>query len=211
MTFESEFEKRFGMPIDHAVIKSQKWNISKWNDEQWSSLPKFNSQTFFATFDKVFSEITNDIINKKNTTVRPQQISTYVKPEQYINKFNVLLLGGLTESANRDIGATSTTVDYIGVGTDSTAESQSQTGLISAYGSRKQFSVSGSRTVVNQTAKYGMVFTDTDLTVPVSLTEACTFTLSSGGIGHCRIQYPSFTLSTGERIVFQINELMANG
>ena len=66
MTFESEFEKRFGMPIDHAVIKSQKWNISKWNDEQWSSLPKFNSQTFFATFDKVFSEITNDIINKKN-------------------------------------------------------------------------------------------------------------------------------------------------
>jgi len=65
--------------------------------------------------------------------------------------------------------------------------------------------------VVNQTAKYGMIFDDSALAVPVTLKEACTFTAISGGVAHCRIQYPDFSMSAGERIVFQISELMANG
>ena len=210
MDFESEFQARYGFPIEHTKLSANLWNISKWSNDSWSTFAKSDNikNNILDVMEKQFSELSLDILNGKTTTEKPIQVSNNFT---YQNKFNIHVNTGLAESAKRDTGETSTTIDWIGVGTDGTAESVSQTGLGSAYGNRKQFSVDGQRKAVNQTAKYGMLFDDSDLTVPITLREACTFTASTSGICHHRISYSDFVLDTGERIVFSIYELMQNG
>jgi hypothetical protein len=195
------FQLKYGTPIDHAKISSEKWTISRFRKDELESqgIIYGNNGNLIQVLDKIEQECNDN----PNTSLHRLQ---YEK-----DLTNILLLLGLTESAKRDTGETSTTIDWIGTGTSATAEDESQAGLISAYGSRKQFSVSGQRKVINQTAKYNMVFSDTDLTVPVNLTEGATYTLSSGGIAHARLNFPSFPLTSGEVITFQINETHQNG
>lgn len=212
LEFSEEFERRYGIPLNHVRLSATRWIVSKWSDEAFSTFPSITfgkNSNFLEVIEKQIQEASNDLLNKRNTTFQPLQIES--KLSKLIKKYNIHLQGGLTESAKRDTGETSTTIDWIGLGTDGTAELFSQTGLGSAYGSRKQFSVDGYRSTLNQTAKYGMLFTDADLTVPVTLREAVTFTASTGGIAHHRLQYTDFSMSSGQRIAFAIYELHQNG
>jgi hypothetical protein len=203
--FDFEFEKRFGIPVNHARVFGQRWLVTRWPkifDEVMGKITYGKNGNFIDKLEKLWHEVLTDFANHKNTTI---------KPIQYAIPFNILLTVGLTASAQRDTNEnTDTGISHIGVGTGGTAELESQTGLITAFGSRKSFDTSGQRKVVGQTAKYGMTFTDVDLTVPVTLKEAVTYNAVTGGTAHTRVQHPDFALLAGERISYQINELMAN-
>jgi len=185
-------------PVGHRVTKGQVWHIGKFRkDELFSQIPE-------KDYGKELDNLTQEIYFNPNNTI---------KPLQWIRKWNVLTLVGLEECAKRDTGQTTTTITHVQLGTDGTAENESQTVLGAPVGTRKQYSTQGTRIVLSgtQTAKYSMVFLDTDFTVPITLREAGQFTLVAGGIMHSRIQYPDFTLNTGEVIVTQINETLVNG
>lgn len=208
--FMKMFQARTGIPYEHANIRGDTWRLGKWNEKE-----------FYDTLGKITYGKHGNFANKLGKLIleNDENPGKTLRPIELRNPiFNILLLGGLTESAKRDTNevtgtppSATTGIDWIGVGTDGTAESQSQTGLIAAYGSRKQFSVSGQRKVTNQTANYNMLFSDSDLTVPVILKEAVLYNLSSGGTAHARVQYPDFALAAGQIITFQVKELMANG
>jgi hypothetical protein len=130
---------------------------------------------------------------------------------------NIIVTAGMNESIDRDIGASSTQLDYNSLGTSSTAESASQTDLVAedSGGSyaRKRFSTEGSRARVNQTAKYGMLWTDTDVsTTPLGIKEAgIHWHASDASKMHARVVITTFTLDPGDLFVVQINELHENG
>lgn len=164
---------------------------------------QFNPRRVIDEFEKW----QNEFFEKPATTVRPKHFDL-------IN--NVLALTGLTESAKRDTGETTTTVKFMGIGTGATAESESQTALVTELSgapyARKDLSVEGQRKVLNQTAKWGVTWDDGDVTsVPVTLKEAGLFTASTGGIMHARVRHSDFTLNSGDLYVVQLNELHANG
>ena len=205
--FKRAFAVRFGAPIEHTKISHTKWMVSKWNEDEFDS----QGITFGkgGNFIEVMEKLQDEVESNPNTTI---------KRLQHAKRFNILLLGGITESLKRDTDEVTTTppsaitgVSHIGVGTDGTAESQSQTGLISAYGARKEFDVTGQRVTINQTGKYNMVFKDTDITPPVTLREAVMYNRLTAGTGHNRMQYPDFSFTSGQVITFQTNENQVNG
>ena len=208
--FKSAFLTATAIPYDHAEIRGDLWNIAKWNEKDFHNTLGNITYGKYGNFASKLSQLHDELKRNPNTTL---------KPLQFTPRFNVLLLDGLTLSSQRDThsGAGWTLnnydngVNWIGVGTDGTAESQSQTGLISAYGSMKSFDASGQRTTINQTSTYNMLFSSTDLTTPVSLQESALYNLITGGTGHARVQFPVYALTTGNIVTFQVNELMANG
>ncbi len=191
----------------HVQIKQQNWKIATWDQSEFDSVTSIKygkDGNMIEKMDKLWLEIAEDSINQKHTTIFPKQ---------HVIEPNILLLVGLTESSKRDTNFSpqnTTGVQFIGFGTGSTAESESQTGLITAYGSRLDLDVKGQRSTVNQTSKYNVSATDADLTVPVTLKEAVLYNAVTAGVGHARIQFPDFPLTAGDRITIQINELMRN-
>lgn len=195
------FELKYGSPLEHTKLTAEDWTISKFKKEDLDSQGIILGDN--GNLIKVLEKLETECNSNPNTTIPRLQY----EPKLH----NILLLAGLTLSAQRDTAESSTSVTHIGVGTDSTAEAESQTGLITASGARKSFTSSGQRKVVNQTAKFNMVFSDSDLSVPLSITEGATFTAVTSGTCHCRLNFPSFSLTTGEVITFQINETHQNG
>ena len=193
-------------PVGHRVTKGQVWHIGKFNQQELlPQLPKpggsqINQDWYSHKMEKLIQEI----------YFRP---FTTIKPSKWVRTWNVLLLVGLEEAAKRDIAQTSSSIRYIRLGTDGTAENESQTGLITGTGNWKEYAVSGARSVASgtQTAKYSMIFLDTDgYALPVTLREGSQNTLNPG-IAHSRVQFPDFLLSSGEAILTQINETLVNG
>ena len=188
--FDYEFKRRFGMPIDHAHVKGQQWLISKWDID----LPK-PGNGFISNMEKLWEE--------KGTA-----------PLSLEYNWNIITNVGLTESSRRDTQdspTTTTGITHIQTGTNGTSEDVSTTDLATPHGTRQSIDTIGERVTVNQTSKYAGVFDDNVVTPGTILNEAGLFNAVSGGIIHAYVVFTDFTLNSGERIVFQINELQQNG
>lgn len=220
--FRKLWDKKFpDLNKKHARIRGYKWTLMKFKkSEFYPSLGKLirgENGNLISKLGRLYAEIISDGINKRKTTIHPvhrlnsKHLENPIKC--IIEKNNILLLVGLEESSKRDTNnspQTTTGVKYTQWGTDGTAESESQTGVITAYGSRFDLDTHGQRKTVSQTSKYNDTADDADLTVPVTLKEAALYNQSPGGIAHVRIQFPDFNLIAGEVITAQINELMKN-
>ena len=189
---------------EHISIKHDVWTVSGWKEND----VQFKGNKIIDQVEKLQLELANDIINNKNTAPRP----TYFE-----NVDNVITLIGLTESAKRDTGEVSTTLTHNSIGTGTTAASQSDTDLQTedtggSY-ARLGYAASGQRKVASQTAKYGMLWSDSTVSAAgVVITESGVhWHVSSGSSIHARVTFTAFTLSAGDLFVTQINELHQNG
>jgi len=205
----------------HFRARCYKWTLMKFKKKEFdesTSIVYGKGGNLITTLEKLQAEIISDSINKRKTTIHPinRNTSKYARDpiKNIVEKINILLLVGLTESSQRDtrnpVPGETDGVDHLGWGTDGTAESESQTGLIAASGARQDLDVDGQRSTISQTSKFGVTADDTDLTVPVTLKEAVLFNRLTVGVAHARIQFPDFLLVAGERITAQINELHQN-
>jgi hypothetical protein len=187
----------------HVNLQTDHWILTGWKADEINFK---NSTTIVDEHEKILNEIV-ECEGKPGKTVLPTYVET-------VN--NVLTLTGLTESAKRDTGEVSTTIDYVGLGLSSTAESESHTSLQSENSggsyARRRLSTQGQRKVVNQTSKYGVLWEDSHVSaVPLSITEAGLFTAATSGIMHARVVFSTFTMSSGDLFVVQVNELHQNG
>jgi hypothetical protein len=188
----------------HIKLHKDHWGFSSWHADSIS----FNPSQIVEQTEKLLSENLNDLINGLNTTTRPKKFES-------LN--NVILLQGIKESIDRDIGVVSTDLDWCSLGTNSTAEAESQTDLQAEFTdtayARKVFSTAGSRSRVNQTMKLGMLWTGTSFdSLPVTIKEAGVhWHLSDASKCHARVVSTDFVLDSGDLFVVQINELQENG
>lgn len=199
-----DLQKLAGGVSRHVNLQTDNWIMTKWRADEVDFAK--NPTCIVDNHEKLLREILECEGNPRKT----------VLPTQVEIANNILTTAGLAESAKRDTGETSTTIDYVGVGTSSTAEAESQTSLGSedSGGSyaRRQLSVNGQRKVVNQTAKYGMLWQDSHVSaVPITLKEAGLFTAATSGIMHARVVFTDFAMSSGDLFVVQVNELHQNG
>ena len=138
----------------HISLQKDEWYVSKWRADD----VQFNPRRLNEQLEKISLERFYDYQNGTHKTAHPVQ-------EEYVD--NVLLNIGLQESIDRDIGVSSTTIDWLSLGTSATAEAVTQTDLQAeltdtAY-SRKQLSVDGSRSRASQTAVYAALWDDSSL------------------------------------------------
>jgi len=189
---------------EHISVKHDVWTLSGWREDE----VQFNRNHIIDEVEKLQLELANDIVNNKHTAPRP----TYFE-----NADNILTLIGLTESAKRDTGETSTTLTHNSIGTDSTTATESDTNLAAedtggSY-ARKAYATDGQRKVSSQTAKYGMVWDDGDISsAPLSIKESGVhWHVSDATTLHARVTFTTFSLTTGDLFVTQINELHQNG
>ena len=189
---------------EHISVKHDVWTLSGWREDE----VQFNRNHIIDEVEKLQLELANDIINNKHTAPMP----TYFE-----NADNILTLIGLTESAKRDTGETSTSLTHNSIGTDSTAATESDTNLASedtggSY-ARKAYASAGQRKVSSQTAKYGMVWDDGDISgAPLSIKESGGhWHASDASKLHARVTFTTFSLTSGDLFVTQINELHQNG
>lgn len=199
-------QKKFKRLPNHTMLKHDYWTLSGWKENDLGSY--LNGGDIIDKIEKLEHELANDLENNLNTTARPHYFTV---------QENILTLIGLTQSAKRDTGEVSTTLDWVSLGTSSTAETENDTGLAAedSGGSyaRRQLSTNGTRKVVNQTAKYGVLFSDSMISaVPKTFKEAGLHWASSGSSNiHARVTYTDFNFTAGDLFVVQINELMQNG
>lgn len=188
----------------HIKIHGDIWGLTQWKAGDAS----LNPHNVISENEKLLNELYNDLINESVTTPRP---INFEAPQ------NVILIQGMKESIDRDIEASSTGLDYSGLGSSSTAESESQTDLIAEFTdtayARLQFSVSGSRTRLNQTMKLGMLWDDTSFdATPRTIREAGVFWSLAASLNcHARVVSTDFILNAGDLFVVQTNETQANG
>jgi len=171
---------------------------------------QFKKGHIIDQIEKYRKELLTDLMYDRNTVPRP----TYV---EYAS--NVLTLIGLTESAKRDTGETSSTLSHNSLGTDATTPAEGDidltvelTGGTPTY-ARKAFSGDGQAVVINQTAKYGMIWDDGDIDVTpsVDIKESGVHNAVSGSSNiHAHVSFTTFTFDAGDLFVIQINETMAN-
>jgi len=190
----------------HTVSKSDVWTCSLWDSKDiW-----FDDRHIIDDIEKLERELHSDLTNNRNTTPRPIKFENYPK---------VITLIGLTESAKRDTDEVSSDLQYIGIGdnTGATGAAEGNTQLDSEFANtlyaRKDLAVTGQRKVINQPAKYGVLWDDTSFdTAGQTIKEAGIFWVSTGNnVMHARVITSNFTLSAGLLFVIQINELQENG
>ena len=173
--FDSEFEKRFNVPVNHARITGQKWLMSKWDID----LPK-PGKGFINRIEKMWEE--------KDT-----------KPLALAYNWNIITNAGLTESSKRDTNDSpqnTTGVEFIQTGTAGSSEDVSVTDLVTPHGTRQDIDVIGERVTVNQTSKYGAVLDDTMITPATTVNEAGLFNAVTSGVLHAYVVFPDFTLNS---------------
>ena len=186
--------------------KTDNWIMSGWKENE----VKFNKTKIIDEIEKLEFDLYNDLINEKNTCPRPIYFD---------KKDNILTLIGLTESAKRDTAEVSTSITHNSLGTSATTATESQTDLVAEVSggtptyARKAFSTDGQRKVINQTAKYGMLWDDTDIDVTpaVDIKESgLHWDVSAASKMHARVTFTTFTFDVGDLFVIQMNELQAN-
>jgi|TARA_R110002074_G_scaffold344668_1_gene515044 hypothetical protein len=188
----------------HIKINADSWGFTLWNGNDVS----FNPTNIVQENERLLLEVQNDLLNNRITTARPKKFESMD---------NVILLQGIKESIDRDIGAVSSELDYCSVGSNSTAEAESQTDLQTEFTdtayARKRFSTQGSRSRVNQTMKLGMLWDDSSFdATPRTIKEAGVHWAVTGTTKcHARVVSTDFVLDAGDLFVVQINELQENG
>lgn len=188
----------------HIKINADSWGFTLWNGNDVS----FNPTNIVQENERLLLEVQNDLLNNRITTARPKKFESMD---------NVILLQGIKESIDRDIGSVSSELDYCSVGSNSTAEAESQTDLQTEFTdtayARKRFSTVGSRSRVNQTMKLGMLWDDSSFdATPRTIKEAGVHWAVTGTTKcHARVVSTDFVLDAGDLFVVQINELQENG
>ena len=188
----------------HIKINADSWGFTLWDGKDVS----FNPTNIVDENERLLLEVQNDLLNNRITTARPKKFESMD---------NVILLQGIKESIDRDIGAVSTQLDYCSLGSNSTSEAESQTDLQAEFTdsafSRKRFSTTGTRDRVNQTMKLGMMWDDSSFdATPRTIKEAGVHWAATGsGKCHARVVSTDFVLDAGDLFVVQINELQENG
>lgn len=188
----------------HVKLNKDMWGFTLWKGDEVS----FNPTKIIEQNEKLLNENLNDLVNGLNTTTRPKKF----EPNE-----NVILIQGIKESIDRDIGVVSTVIDWCSLGNSATAESESQTDLQAEFTdtayARKVFSTVGARARVNQTMKLGMLWDESSFdSVPKTIREAGVhWHLSDALKCHARVVSTDFVLDTGDLFVVQINELQENG
>jgi hypothetical protein len=202
---QGEFLKSEAQDLSHHIkLHKDHWGFTSWH----AGSITFNPTRVVEQSEKIMKENLNDLESGLNTTVRPKKFES-------LN--NVILLQGIKESIDRDIGSVSTSLDYSSIGTSSTAEAESQTDLQTEFTdtayARKRFSTQGSRSRVNQTMKLGMLWDDTSFdSTPVTIKESGVHWALTGSLKcHARVVSTDFVLDAGDLFVVQINELQENG
>ena len=189
---------------EHLSIQSDLWTMSAFKSNEIT----FRPQYIIDEIEKYQNELLNDLYNNKVTTARPIY---------YENSYNILTTIGLTQSAKRDTGEVSTTNTHNSIGTSSTTPTEADVGLGAedSGGSyaRRAYASAGQRKVVSTTAKYGMLWQDSNVSaVPISIKESGVHWASSGSSNiHARVTFTTFSMSSGDLFVTQINELHQNG
>jgi len=197
-------EIEFAPGKDHIALQTDLWTLSAWKEDEI----QFKGTHIIDQIEKVEAELANDIYNGKQTTARPIYFE---------NAYNKLTLIGLTESAKRDTGEVATTLTHNSIGTSSTSPTESDTDLLAedSGGSyvRKAYASAGQRKVSSQTAKYGMLWDDGDVSaVPILIKESGVhWHVSNSSSMHARVTFTTFNMSSGDLFVTQINELHQNG
>lgn len=188
----------------HIKLHKDIWGMTSWN----AGTVSFNPLNIIAENEQLLRENYNDLLNGLNTTVRPKKF----EPND-----NVILIQGMKESIDRDIGIVSTKLDWNSIGSSATAESESQTDLqtefTNALYARKVFSTAGSSARVNQTMKLGMLWDSGSFnTLPTTIRESGIHWALTGTLKcHARVVSTAFVLDSGDLFVVQINELQENG
>ena len=186
--------------------KTDNWILTGWREND----VQFNKNHIIDQMEKLERDLYNDLINNKNTCPRPDYLE---------NVNNIITLIGLTESAKRDTAEVSTSISHNSLGTSATAAAESQTDLVAEVAggtptyARKSFATDGQRKVINQTAKYGMLWDDGDIDVTpaVDIKESgLHWHLSDASKMHARVTFTTFTFDAGDLFVIQMNELQAN-
>jgi hypothetical protein len=202
---QGEFLRSEAEDLSHHIkLHKDHWGFTSWN----AGSITFNPTRVVEQSEQIMNENLNDLESGLNTTVRPKKFES-------LN--NVILLQGIKESIDRDIGTVSTSLDYSSIGFSSTAEAESQTDLQSEFTdtayARKQFSTQGSRSRVNQTMKLGMLWDDTSFdSTPKTIKESGVHWAVTGTTKcHARVVSTDFVLNAGDLFVVQINELQENG
>jgi len=188
----------------HIRLCKDEWYVSLWRSEDIT----FNPRKLNEQLEKISLERLQDHINGKHTTVSP-------KKEEYVD--NVILNIALQESIDRDIGVSSTTLNWNSLGTSATAEVITQTDLVAeltdtAY-ARKQFSTAGTRGRTGQSAILAMLWDDTSLdSTPTTIREAgIHWHLSDSSKCHARAVFSDFSFDAGDTFIVRATELQQNG
>jgi hypothetical protein len=202
---QGEFLRSEAEDLSHHIkLHKDHWGFTSWH----AGSITFNPTRVVEQSEQIMKENLNDLESGLNTTVRPKKFES-------LN--NVILLQGIKESIDRDIGAVSTELNWNSLGSNSTAEAESQTDLQAEFTdtayTRKVFSTAGSRTRTNQTMKLGMLWTGTDFdALPRTIKESGVhWHLSDSSKCHARVVSTDFVLDAGDLFVVQINELQENG
>jgi hypothetical protein len=189
---------------EHVWSTTNKWTLSLWNEDT----VKLSGSRIIDQVEQLEKELADDIINNTNRAVRPKGL---------VCTDNIITNIGLTESAKRDTGEVSTTLTHNSIGTGTTTPTVSDTDLQTedtggSY-ARQAYASAGQRKVSNQTAKYGMLWNDGDVSsVPITITESGVhWNVSTGNTIHARVTFTAFSMTTGDLFVTQINELHQNG
>jgi hypothetical protein len=189
---------------EHVWSTTNKWTLSLWNEDT----VKLSGSRIIDQVEQLEKELADDIINNTNRAVRPKGL---------VCTDNIITNIGLTESAKRDTGEVSTTLTHNSIGTGTTTPTVSDTGLATedtggSY-ARQAYASAGQRKVSNQTAKYGMLWNDGDVSsVPITITESGVhWNVSTSNTIHARVTFTAFSMTTGDLFVTQINELHQNG
>lgn len=189
---------------EHVHSAVNRWTLSLWNENE----VKLSRNKIIDQVEQLEMELAGDIINGTNKAVKPKQL---------VCTDNIITNIGLTESAKRDTGETSTSLTHNSIGTGTTTPTVSDTDLATedSGGSyaRQVYSTAGQRKVSSQTAKYGMLWDDSKVSaVPISITESGVhWHLTDGSKCHARVTFTAFSMTSGDLFVTQINELQQNG
>lgn len=188
---------------EHVSLQTDLWTLSAFKEKDIT----FRPQYIIDEIEKYENELLNDLYNNKNTTVRPIY---------YNNAYNIITSIGLTQSAKRDTGEVATTNTHNSIGTSSTTATEADVSLAAedtggSY-ARRSYASLGQRKVTGSTAKYGMLWTDSAVSaVPISIKESGVHWASSGASTlHARVTFTTFSMSSGDLFVTQINELHQN-
>ena len=194
----------FSPGAEHVSLQTDLWTLSAFKENEI----KFNPTHIIDEIEKYQLELYNDLDNNKSTTAMPIYFE---------NADNILTLIGLTESAKRDTAEVATSLTHNSIGTSATTATESDVGLIAedtggSY-ARRSYASNGQRKVISQTAKYGMLWQDTQVSaVPLSIRESGVHWASTGSSTlHARVTFTTFSMTSGDLFVTQINELHQNG
>jgi len=196
-----------GILDGHIHKTTDHWTMTGWRKSDiW-----FDPRHIIDEVEKLERELYDDILNDKHTCPRPFYLE---------NKTNVITLIGLTQSAKRDtneaLGEGTGGVQYVSIGSSATAEVEGDNDLVAEFTNtlyaRKDLDVDGQRKVLNQTAKYGVLFDDTTFdATPQTIRESGLHWHTTDSVKmHARVTFTAFTLNAGDLFVIQINELQEN-